>query len=178
MQRKVSGPKKTRKELIAALHVALRDTSGLGVLFSQAMAERAGINSTDLECLDMVSLRGPLTAGALAEATGLTTGAITGVIDRLERAGYARRERDVEDRRKVMVRALPAIEEKLAPLSRPMERATNVALASYPDDQLELLLDFLRRAREAALTAMAEIRKLPIPAKGAPGAHRRRRSEG
>src|SRR5262249_20639760 len=124
MQKKLVAAKKTRKELIAALHVALRDTSGLGVIFSHAMAERAGINSTDLECLYFIQWRGPLTAGALAEATGVTTGAITGVIDRLERAGYASRERDAEDRRKVMVRALPAVAEKLMPLARPMERAT------------------------------------------------------
>jgi hypothetical protein len=57
------------------------DASGQGVMYSQAVAQRLGINSTDLECLDHIVLRGPLTAGALAEATGLTTGAITGVID-------------------------------------------------------------------------------------------------
>jgi DNA-binding MarR family transcriptional regulator len=60
------------------------DASGQGVMYSQAVAQRLGINSTDLECLDHIVLRGPLIAGALAEATGLTTGAITGVIDRLE----------------------------------------------------------------------------------------------
>ena len=158
MQRKTSGPRKTRKELIAALHVALRDTSGLGALFSHALAERAGINSTDLECLDVIQLRGPITAGALAKATGLTTGAITGVIDRLERAGYAVRERGAEDRRKVMVRALPAVAERLVPLARPMERATNGVLATYRDDELGLLLDFLTRAHDASLAAMAELR--------------------
>jgi len=173
---KASGQKKTRKELIAALHVALRDTSGLGVLFSHAMAERAGINSTDLECLDVILLRGPLTAGALAEATGLTTGAITGVIDRLERAGYARRERDAVDRRKVMVRALPAIEEKLMPLARPMERATTAVLQSYGDDELALLLGFLTRAHDASLTAMAELHAMPMAATAKPRKNRGRRS--
>jgi DNA-binding MarR family transcriptional regulator len=173
---KASGQKKTRKELIAALHVALRDTSGLGVLFSHAMAERAGINSTDLECLDVILLRGPLTAGALAEATGLTTGAITGVIDRLERAGYARRERDAVDRRKVMVRALPAIEEKLMPLARPMERATTAVLQSYGDDELALLLGFLTRAHDASLAAMAELREIPVAATAKARKHRGRRS--
>jgi len=175
MQKKISA-KKTRKELIAALHMALRDTSGLGVLFSQALAERAGINSTDLECLDMIQLRGPLTAGALAEATGLTTGAITGVIDRLESAGYARRERDAEDRRKVMVRALPSTQ-KIGSLALPMERATNAAFADYRDEELALLLGFLHRAREAALTAMAEVRTMPIPAKPRKPRKRRRGAE-
>src|SRR4030081_3058399 len=109
----MSTGKMSRHELIAALNRALRDASGQGVLYSQTVAERLGINSTDLECLDCVVLRGPLTAGELAEATGLTTGAITGVIDRLERAGFARRESDGNDRRKVLVRALPAVERRI-----------------------------------------------------------------
>src|SRR5258708_28193227 len=83
---------KRRRELEAALNAAMRDVSGQGVLYSQAVAERLGMNSTDLECLDHIS-RGPLTAGRLAELTGLTTGAITGVIDRLQRARPAPRER-------------------------------------------------------------------------------------
>src|ERR1700734_2618292 len=99
----------SRQQLMAALDRAMRDASGQGVMYSAVVAERLGINSTDLECLDHVVLRGPISAGALAEATGLTTGAITGVIDRLERAGFARREPDPEDRRKVLVRAEPIV---------------------------------------------------------------------
>ena len=93
--------------------------------------------------------------------TGLTTGAITGVIDRLERVGLARRERDPDDRRKILVRVLPAVGERVAPLFAPMERAAMGVLSSYRDDELALLLDFLTRARDAALTAMAELRALP-----------------
>jgi DNA-binding MarR family transcriptional regulator len=154
-----------RPELIAALNTALRDTSGLGVLHSQAMAERAGISSSDLECLDVIVLRGPLTAGALAEATGLTTGAITGVVDRLERAGYARREHDRADRRKVLVRATKAVDERIMPLSLPMQRAALTALEAYSDAELALLLDFLTRAHAASLAAMAELRAMKLPAK-------------
>src|SRR5215475_8697482 len=106
----------SRPDLIEALMRAMRDTSARGVLFSQAVAERTGINSTDLECLDFIVMRGPLTAGELAEATGLTTGAITGVIDRLERAGVAQRQRDADDRRKVLVKVLPAALRRLEPL--------------------------------------------------------------
>jgi DNA-binding MarR family transcriptional regulator len=95
--------------------------------------------------------------------TGLTTGAITGVIDRLERAGLARREQDANDRRKVLVRALPAVQKRIAPLFEPMQRAAMAALSSYRDDELALLLDFLRRARSASLAAMAELRALGTP---------------
>jgi DNA-binding MarR family transcriptional regulator len=154
---------KKRRELEAALNAAMRDVSGQGVLYSQAVAERIGINSTDLECLDHI-LRGPVTAGRLAELTGLTTGAITGVIDRLERIGLARRERDPNDRRKTLVRVLPAVLERVMPLFGPMERTAMAVLSNYNDDELALLLDFLTRARDAALNAMSELHALPEPA--------------
>ena len=156
----MSSKTKRRQELEAALNAAMRDASGQGVLYSQAVAERLGMNSTDLECLDHV-LRGPVTAGRLAELTGLTTGAITGVIDRLERVGLARRERDAHDRRKILVRVLPAVSERVAPLFDPMQRSAMAVLSKYRDDELGLILDFLTRARDAALAAMSELRALP-----------------
>jgi DNA-binding MarR family transcriptional regulator len=156
----MSSKAKRRRELEAALNAAMRDVSGQGVLYSLTVAERLGMNSTDLECLDHV-LRGPVSAGRLAELTGLTTGAITGVIDRLEREGLARREHDAHDRRKTLVRALPAVMERVAPLFEPMERSAMAVLAKYRDEELALLLSFLNAAREAALAAMAELRALP-----------------
>jgi DNA-binding MarR family transcriptional regulator len=163
---------KRREDLIAALNTAMRDASGRGVLYSQAVAQRLGINSTDLECLDHIVLRGPLSAGALAEATGLTTGAITGVIDRLERAGFARRERDPEDRRKVSVYADPVVFERIVPLFEPMQRAAVTAVSPYSDEELVLLLDFFTRIREASLGAMTELRD------SGPKADRKRRRGG
>jgi DNA-binding MarR family transcriptional regulator len=151
---------KRRQQLEAALNAAMRDVSGQGVLYSQAVAGRLGMNSTDLECLDHI-LRGPVTAGRLAGLTGLTTGAITGVIDRLERFGLARRERDPNDRRKTVVRALPVVLERIGPLFEPMERAAMAVLSGYRDDELALILDFLTRAHAAALTAMSELYALP-----------------
>src|SRR5262245_22826573 len=76
-------------------------------MFHQAVADRLGLNPTDHKCADFLWTRGPMTAGELAELTGLTTGAITGVIDRLERGGFVRREDDPGDRRRVVVRAVP-----------------------------------------------------------------------
>jgi DNA-binding MarR family transcriptional regulator len=164
-----------RAELIAALNTAMRDASGMGVLHSQAMAERAGIGSSDLECLDFIVLRGPLTAGALAEATGLTTGAITGVLDRLERAGYAKRERDPDDRRKVFVRATKRVAERIMPLSLPMQRAALGALEAYSDEELALILDFLRRTHETALAAITELRAMKSEKKRSKQAQRKGR---
>src|ERR1700743_1419267 len=103
------------------MEMAMREVSGLSVLHSQAMATALGINSTDLECLDLVMMRGRLTAGELAGLTGLTSGAITGVIDRLERARFVRRERAADDRRKVFVEVLPSVQANLNPLGTPMQ---------------------------------------------------------
>ena len=145
---------------MAALEQALRDVSGTGVLFSQAAAERLGLNSTDLECLGVIA-SAPATAGELAQATGLTTGAITGVIDRLERAGYARREHDKVDRRKVRVRAQAEALAKTAPIFEPMRRASAEVLSRYSDAELALILDFLTRAQTASVKVVAALRKTP-----------------
>jgi DNA-binding MarR family transcriptional regulator len=139
-----------------------------------SMRPRLGINSTDLECLDLIILRGPITAGGLADATGLTTGAITGVIDRLERAGFARCERDPGDRRKVLVRSEPVVFDRVAPLFEPMQRAAMTALTPYRDDELALLLDFFTRVRAASLAAMTELCARPAPNEAAAGATKRR----
>jgi DNA-binding MarR family transcriptional regulator len=71
--------------------------------FDQAVADALGMNRTDMRCVDVLQREGPMTAGRLAEETGLSTGAMTTALDRLERAGYARRVRDPADRRRVVV---------------------------------------------------------------------------
>jgi len=161
-----------RRALEAALDAAIRDVSGHGVLYSQAVATHLGVNSTDLECLDHVVQRGSLTAGELAQLTGLTTGAITGVIDRLEGAGYARRARVVGDRRKVSVEVVPSALARITPLYEPMRRAALRALARYRADELELLLDFLIRARDGAVAALVELQSLTAAGRRG-GRHRR-----
>ena len=160
-----------RAALLAALNAAMRKASAQGVLYSATVAARLGLASSDLECLDLVVLEGAVTAGRLAVATGLTTGAITGVIDRLERAGFARRERDAVDRRKVLVRAEPAALRKITPLYAPMQRAGEESLAPYSEQELALLLGFLERAAAAAVAATAELRDAD-PRETAPPADR------
>src|SRR5919108_6051508 len=98
---------KSRAALMQELEEAMRRSSAQGVLYGQAVANVAGISGSDLECLDFLILEGRVTAGRLAEVTGLTTGAITGVVDRLEKAGFVRRERDEADRRKVFIVVVP-----------------------------------------------------------------------
>ncbi len=143
-----------------ALNAAMQFASGQGVLYSQEVAGRLGIASTDLECLGLLR-DDPVTAGELARATGLTSGAITGVIDRLEKAGLAKRETDPNDRRKVLVRATPAAAKRVVPLFEPMMRHSTAALAGYSDDELDLLLGFFRKAHAGAVAATDELRASP-----------------
>ena len=154
----MSRPRK-RQELLLHLEHLLRESSAQGILFSHAVAERVALASSDLECLDIIQLRAPVTAGQLAQATGLTTGAITGVIDRLEEAGYARRERDPKDRRKVLVRPLPALTRRILPHFQSLQRAMAGNLASYTDRELEFLVEFFTRGCEIM---RAEIAKLQV----------------
>src|SRR5579863_9203972 len=99
----MSRDSKQRSELIAALNDEFRQLTTVTILFHQAVADHLGMLVTDHKCADILLRAGPITAGELAERTGLTTGAITGVIDRLEKAGFARRAKDPNDRRRVII---------------------------------------------------------------------------
>ena len=166
-----------RGELMAALNRALRNVSGQAVLHSEAMAERLGINSTDLECLDIIILQGPVSAGELARASGLTSGAITGVIDRLHRAGLAKREYDPQDRRKVLVRVPPAVLQRILPIGEPMGRAAQAILSGYDDQQLALILDFLVRSHESAVAVTTKMRAETAASRKAKAKRRKREGE-
>jgi len=143
------GHREGEGETRAALLLALREMSGASVLFSQAMATRLGMTTSDLECLSLLITEGSMTAGELAEAGGLSTGAITGVIDRLEAAGHAVRQRDTTDRRRVHV--LPRQESiaTIAPMFGSMVVSMSALFDRYSDDQLALVLAFCRQATEA-----------------------------
>src|SRR5688572_33153636 len=103
----MSSVPRARGELVAAVVSAMRVFSSQSVLYTTATADALGVNLADLLCAGIISVTGPVTAGRLAELTGLTTGAITGVIDRMEQAGYARRIADPSDRRRVIVELIP-----------------------------------------------------------------------
>ncbi|KWV46989.1 transcriptional regulator [Bradyrhizobium macuxiense] len=131
----------------------MRRSSAQGVMFGQVVANMAGISNSDMECMDILNLEGRVTAGRLAEVTGLTTGAITGVVDRLERAGYVRRERDESDRRKVFI---SVVEEKAVEIGKfyvPMQEAMHRLWTSYSDDELRLLLRFANDGYKGVLEA-------------------------
>ena len=138
-----------RTELEVAFATAMRRTGSLMQLMGQAAADRIGINSTDLNCLNILSFSGHMTAGELAKATGLTTASITGVIDRLEEVGFVRRERDPHDRRRVVVRlSLDKAVSEVASVFAPMLRDWREMAARYSDDELRLIVDFYGRVEQ------------------------------
>ncbi len=131
------------------------------VLFHTAVADRLGINVTDVKCFSLIRQAGPMTAGELAERTGLTTGAITGVIDRLEKAGLVRRGRDVTDRRRVIIELIdnPEHEQMLMQLYGPMGNAVSALVASYSKAEQAVLLDFITKAITVLESATQQLRQ-------------------
>jgi DNA-binding MarR family transcriptional regulator len=148
-----------RAAIEAKLERALRETSAQSVLFSQAVADQVGLNATDLEALDLLVRHGPLTAGRLAELTGLTTGAITGLVDRLERRGYVQREPHPSDRRSVVVRPLTEVALRdLAPCYAPMSQAIAGLCGRFTDAELAAIADFVARAAVITGEQVARLR--------------------
>lgn len=135
-----------------------REMSVQTIMFHSAVAERLGLNATDHRCFDYILRMGGVTAGQLSRETGLTSGAITGVIDRLEKAGFARRQADPEDRRKVVIvprpERLPELQKLFAPLSRNMGRI----MSRYSAHDSEVLVDFMKRASDIMRQANLKIR--------------------
>lgn len=136
---------------------AMREASALGILYSAMVARRLGVSSSDLECLDFVATQQPVTAGALAKATGLTTGAITGVINRLIKAGFVERDRPASDRRKVLLTTTAAFRTEVVPLFEPMQRLQGEVIAGRTDAQLQDFAAFLLLSLNAARQALAAL---------------------
>ena len=139
-----------RKDLEHVVSFQLgRELGARGILFHQAIANLAGVSVTDLKCLDYVDRVGDVTAGDLARLTGLTTGAITAAIDRLEKAGLARRERSETDRRKVFIRLCesPAMA-RIAPFYDALGRESAQMITRYSVRELETIKDFCERCIE------------------------------
>jgi DNA-binding MarR family transcriptional regulator len=157
----VSRDPRKRGELVAALNDEFRQLSTATILFHQAIADRLGMNVTDHKCADILLGTGPITAGELARRTGLTTGAITGVIDRLEKAGFVRRAKDAGDRRRVIIEPLPGeINRVIGPLFQSIAQAMAKLCEDYTMQELAVIRDFTARAHQGAYE---EIRKLREP---------------
>jgi DNA-binding MarR family transcriptional regulator len=139
-------PSGKRNALIVRVGMELgRELSTTSIFFHQAIATRLGINVTDTRCFELMSryAQGPLTAGDIARHAGLTTGAVTGILDRLEKAGLVERFRDASDRRKVFVRPCLDALQRVARLYQGLAAASLKHASSYSTKELELVQDFL-----------------------------------
>ncbi|WP_329037509.1 MarR family transcriptional regulator [Streptomyces sp. NBC_00178] len=126
------------------------------------IAGRLGLNTTDLTCLGFVmeaALSGqPLAAGELAERARLTTGGVTGVLNRLEKAGFARRQPVPGDRRRVHVVMEESAQERVLAVYGPFYARLGTLFADYGPDEIAVLADWFGRARAAMQESLDEIR--------------------
>ena len=152
-----SSKKPERRELLTRLSDLGRIVSTQTVFLHQAIAQTVGLNATDTKCMDLI-LRGPegaVTAGWLADMTGLTTGAITHILDRLERQRFVERVRDAQDRRKVFVRVRQESLEILVPKYEAVGKAYMKLLDHYSDKELQLICDYMEKTSKVSESELA-----------------------
>jgi DNA-binding MarR family transcriptional regulator len=142
-------PPGRRTELLSALSLAARRYTAGYALFNQMLADRFGLHPTDVQCLNLLSLEsGQVTIGRIGELTGLSTGASTRLVDRLEQAGYVTRKRDRADRRRVLVTTVP---ERMAAFGQVWDDLSDgwwEMFDDYDEERLGMLLTHMRRTIE------------------------------
>ena len=134
---------------VGSVKRGLRELSSQLSLLNHRIGARLDLKDVDLGCLDLVARDGPLTPTALARRAGLHPATVTGVLDRLERAGWVVRERDPADRRGVRVRALPTRVREVVRLYSGMNRSLDDILASYDEAELAVIANFVQRTAAA-----------------------------
>jgi DNA-binding MarR family transcriptional regulator len=137
----------SREDVLSEVAEELRLSGVTNDIADQVVADFLGLNRTDTRCLDIIERLDGVSAGRLASEAGLSTGAVTTVLDRLERAGYARRVQDPGDRRRVLVELTPAARRELQALYAPLTDATMRQLEGYTTDEVSLVRDFMRDNR-------------------------------
>jgi MarR family transcriptional regulator, organic hydroperoxide resistance regulator len=134
-----------RAQLLQELERGVRKMLAGAILFNQKVADDLGLNATDLQCLNLLDLQGSMTPGELARCCGLTTGGVTVALDRLEKAGFIRRDANPRDRRSLLIRPVMTRLRKMDSIYRSKSQSLADTLAAYDDRQLELILDFITR---------------------------------
>jgi len=139
-----------RSELVIKLNQLCRNNGNSNILLVHAIAQHINLSASEFECYSYMYDHGPLTAGELAKACGITTGGMTGMIDRLERARFATRTTDPNDRRRVLVSAVQNKKtfKKIAKLYEPLSKRFNQLVTRYSDDELAIIIDFMDLAND------------------------------
>jgi DNA-binding MarR family transcriptional regulator len=148
-----------RAELLQKLSDLGRKISTQTVFLHQAIAQSIGLNATDTKCVDLIGSEpdGAVTAGRLSDLTGLTTGAITHILDRLENREIVGRVRDTEDRRRVFVRVRADSLKPLLPKYDAIGKAYMDLAGQYSNDELSLICDYMGQASELTERLMADM---------------------
>jgi DNA-binding MarR family transcriptional regulator len=147
-----------RAELLELLETAGRASSVATVMFHTAVAARQGLSASEEKALDLLERSGPLTAGELARQSGLAPASVTGLINRLEHKGFARRIQNPSDRRSILVEVdVERMYARVAPLFADWARSLQELYAGYSDEQLEVILHFLTEAARRQQEATARI---------------------
>lgn len=141
----MSSSPKNRAQIISDLDWQLRTFTTSAVLAANSIAQKMGMGTNDLKCAEILIRMGPMSAGKLGELAGLTTGAITGIVDRLEQAGWAKRRPDPNDRRRVMVYPGPQDSARMEGLYDTYMDSLRKLLASYSDSELSMLTEFINK---------------------------------
>lgn len=136
---------KLLRDLEKRVFAAARDNGVSSVLFRNAVARKLGLNTTDWDCLSILSIKGISTPTELARYTGLTSGSTTAMLDRLEKARFIRRKVNPDDRRGVMIELTEKWAETTGPLVSGVQQAHAELLATYSDEALEIIADFMTR---------------------------------
>ncbi|HCI78496.1 MAG TPA: MarR family transcriptional regulator [Ktedonobacter sp.] len=156
------------KEIAGAFARELRQFQGLSASFFRAAAAQSGMTVTDMQVVDLLDSIGEASAGQLAELTGLTTGAITGMLNRLEEAGLVRRERDPNDGRRVIVRLEKGKDEihKLDSIFASSGNAWNELVSHYDEEQVSFLREFLKSSNALSRQEIIRLREVPADEEG------------
>ena len=144
--------------MLRALGELARKFSTRTVLLHQAIAQSVGLNASDTQCLDLILSHpdGMLAPGRLADLSGLTTGAITHMLDRLENKGFIERVRDIADRRRVFIRLRSESLDPLLPKYEALAKAYTTMVEHYTDSQLKLILDYMENMAQLSERLMAD----------------------
>lgn len=153
---------RSKKESVAGLIERYRSVTNRDVAFDALAAQRLGVGATDLHCLNIIESRSGLTAGELAIESGLTTGAVTGVVDRLQKGGLARRVKDEHDRRKVLVEVTPRFREQAGEVWGPVAADWVSTLARrFTAGELETIARFLEALDELGVRHLERLGGVP-----------------
>jgi DNA-binding MarR family transcriptional regulator len=154
----------SRTDLIAQLRSEIVGYFGAASDFDERVAKKFKLSRTDMRCLELLGRLGPMTAGQLSDESGLSTGAVTFLLDRLELAGMVKRRRDTDDRRRVWVELVPAAQKRLQHAQQPIVEEMKQVTQRFKAEELAIVRDFMREAKEVferQISGVAPFQKKP-----------------